>query len=145
MRYDLIQEGVRDERTGILFLEGSLKWDTENHIPVSYSYNWDRVIGKANNLRREDDGTITAEIVWEERYQKEIDELLKKSKDGWSIGELGCGIHNLSDSLCNSKAGERDLKSGTIREIAIISSPPTVREMTKFVWDPERDIPYYGD
>lgn len=146
MRYDLIQEGVRDEHTGILFLPGSLKWVTEKHVPVSYSYNWDRVIGKANDLQREDNGMITAEIVWDERYQKEIDDLLKKDPKGWSIAELGCGIRDLSDSLRDSKLGERDLKSGTIREIAIISSPPGIPlEMAKHVWNHERDIPYYGD
>lgn len=45
------------------FLEtGSLKWEEGKQYPITWEYKHDKIYGWASDIRREDDGTITAEL-----------------------------------------------------------------------------------
>ena len=75
MRYRFAVEGI-DTEIGNSLEVGSVKMD-EPSYPVTLGNNWqlDSVIGKATELRREDNGELTAEIEW---HEKMIDELIAK-------------------------------------------------------------------
>lgn len=67
MRYKFAREGI-DTVLDTHLNKDSLHWD-EKPIVVNYSNEWDlnNILGTAHDLRREDDGWITAEIEWNEK------------------------------------------------------------------------------
>ena len=72
MRYRFAVEGI-DTEIGNSLEVGSVKMD-EPSYPVTLGNNWqlDSVIGKATELRREDNGELTAEIEWHEKMSEEL-------------------------------------------------------------------------
>lgn len=67
MRYRFAREGVKTVGSIAFFSTESIKWDTNRAIIVNYENDFtdpDNIVGKATDLRREDDGWLTAEIEW---------------------------------------------------------------------------------
>ena len=67
MRYRIAREGV-DTIIGNHLEVGALKFEEDKTYVVTWMNNFtvDNIIGTAHDLRREDDGEITAEIEWNE-------------------------------------------------------------------------------
>ena len=43
---------------------GSVKWEEDKELPVTFNFNHEKVYAKASDFRREEDGAITAEITF---------------------------------------------------------------------------------
>jgi hypothetical protein len=86
-RYIICQEG-KENVPGQFLLDGSMNWG-EDKIWVSWNFNHqDPKIGYASDIRREEDGWITAEIELFEQYQSLIDVagftvFITKVEDHW--------------------------------------------------------------
>lgn len=67
-RHIISREGVVEDFDKTLLEVGSLTWD-EGRVPVGWEFKWDGqfLLGYAENLRREENGDITAEITFQER------------------------------------------------------------------------------
>lgn len=69
MRYDIVIEGRQPN--GMILGPNSLWW-TEP-IPVTTHGDWDKVVGKATDIRRNPEGVITAEIEFSEDYREQFE------------------------------------------------------------------------
>lgn len=69
MRYRFAREGVKTVGSKAFFEPESIKWDPDRPIPVTYSNDIrpENFIGSASDIRREEDGWITAEIKWNDK------------------------------------------------------------------------------
>jgi hypothetical protein len=83
MRYRFAREGI-DTIIGHHFSPGAIKFeDREYPVTWSNSFMAEDLIGAAKDLRREDDGTLTAEIHWYSGRGEQAGEIVDNSKYGW--------------------------------------------------------------
>ena len=75
MRYLFAREGV-DTVINNHLRPGSLKWEEES-LPITWQgrNTLQDIIGTATELRREDDGCLTAEVLWNSKGQEMLDAL----------------------------------------------------------------------
>lgn len=72
MRHKFAHEGI-DTIIGQRWELGSIKFEEDAEYFVTWDNNFsvENIIGKASDIRREDDGTLTAEIDWAETEKAE--------------------------------------------------------------------------
>lgn len=83
MRYRFAREGVLTVVNNHFFDPESIRWDSSKLIPVTWENNFsdpEALMGAASDLRREDDGWLTAEIEWNTKGQQVADFI---NKDAW--------------------------------------------------------------
>lgn len=99
-----------------LLLEGSVKWEVDKqfHIVWNFDYTVNNLLGHASDLRREDDGAITAELDFRDA---DIAELVKRDN-------LPATFEG-NDVVQEVFDGVRVFHSVTVRGIAIVA-PPSV-------------------
>ena len=69
MRYRFAREGVKTMGSNAYFEPEGLKWDPDKPLVVNYTNDFraENVVGVATEIRREEDGWLTAEIEWNDK------------------------------------------------------------------------------
>ena len=108
MRYIICQEGV-ESVPGQYVPIGAMEWSEELKIPVTWNFN-DKIIGVGTDIRREENGVITAEIELLHEDKKYIEGLLKKMDD-WCFSTFmsPAYFHRWKDILWITRAQIRGL------------------------------------
>lgn len=120
MRKIICREGVED--LGKILEVGSMEWT--DPLPLVWNFehdNIDNVLGRAEDIRREENGEITAEIVFNDSVNAKRVALLLENKD------VCCTILANKIDYEHITVGEDEeahsvslIKSGTIREVSVI-------------------------
>lgn len=114
MRYRFAREGVLTVVGKHFFDPESIKWDPSRLIPVVWDNNFgnaDAVMGTASEIRREDDGWLTAEIAWN---QKGIEVEPFINKDAFLTIHLNKLVETDNSSL---EGGRRVIHEGNLLNI----------------------------
>lgn len=111
MRKTISWEG-EEKVPGVVLEKGSLQW-SEDPIPLVWSFEQsvESVLGTASDLRREDDGRITAEVTLSENLPN-----AQSTKNAIEHGDvvLTTWSNNLAEYNNN---GVRRIRSATIRSV----------------------------
>lgn len=85
MRKTILREGPDYPIGGNVIMPGALKWDPEKRIPIKGPSNESGVgIGYIDDIRREEDGRVTAEFHFFDGYEQHA-ELIDEADWGWTI------------------------------------------------------------
>jgi hypothetical protein len=123
MRTLVCREGVQDIHDYII-QAGALKWP-DDPLPISYEAKWDeKLIGRADKLRREKNGWITADVeFFDDENAKYVATLLGKG-----FG-LTVWANNITRVIEENKEATL-IKSGDIRAIFATTGIPWAYEDT---------------
>lgn len=123
MRYRFAREGI-DTIIGNHLEPGSLTW-SEVGLPVSGYADWDAssIIGMASDVRREDDGWLTAEVKWNERGQLMCDGLEQDVNDEGGMLWLTIYATDLTEEGKITPESQRIVHRGTIKALFVTLSP----------------------
>ena len=113
-RYRFAREG-HDNVLKNFFIPGSIKFREDAHFHVSLNNVFDKVVGKASGLRREDDGWLTAEVEWVEDKEAYPNLL--------SNGELFLTIFG-NELLIKQEGGTLTVESINLRSLFLTSEDP---------------------
>lgn len=132
MRYRFAREGVKTIGSKAFFEPESIKWVPDKSIPVTYENNFSdpgAIMGKASDLRREDDGWLTAEIEWNEKGEAISEEI---GKTLWMTVMVNHILESLERTIENAEW--RIVKACDLRVIYASSlEDPWVEEPKKYL------------
>lgn len=131
MRYRFAREGVKTIGSKAFFEPESIKWPVDGVIPVFWENNFSdatKLLGSASDLRREEDGWVTADIAWNLKGEEVEGQV---NKEVW----LTVFVNHILEKESTDIAGKdwRIIQSCTLRGIYTSAlEDPWVEEGRKF-------------
>ena len=117
MRKIITWEG-EEKVPGIIIEKGALTWG-DDPIPVCWNFQYDieNLLGNATDLRREDDGSITAEITFDEENEKQ-----RQAKEVLEHGDVTTTVYvtNLAEADRRTTGPKRSVTAGRIRTVNLV-------------------------
>lgn len=122
MRYRFAREGI-DTIIGNHLEPGALTW-SEVGLPVSWNANWysNNLIGMASDIRREDDGWLTAEVKWNTKGEAMIEQVGFDVNDENGTIWLTIYVTDIVEQQRESYNGQRVVKQGILRSLFVTLS-----------------------
>jgi hypothetical protein len=113
MRKTICIEGDEYPINGRIIEKGALGWPEDKKLPLCWSFNHDieHVLGNASDLRREEDGRITAELTFNDS------EAGQNAKAVLEHGDASATIY--ANQLVEDRKSKR-VSAATIRSVEVV-------------------------